>query len=225
MSSYLDYKSEQTPTGWRKILYLNWPLVFLLAAVASTGFLMLYSVAGGHGDVWAEPQIERFAVGMVAMFALAFLIGGTGSVLNPAIQARIMRIAGDAELLGAATNHAAFNVGNALGAALGGAVIAAGFGYLAPAWIGVALAIFNFIWWFGFAYGLGSRPVEDYTYTFGIPDWFFWSCIVGFVLMSIITILLAKFVLTDMPLDDDPAYHPDAPNSTGPTPGQKGPNS
>lgn len=81
----------------------------------------------------------------VAMFALAFMIGGAGSVLNPTIQARIMRIAGDAELLGAATNHAAFNVGNALGAALGGAVIAAGLGYLAPAWIGVALAGTGFL--------------------------------------------------------------------------------
>jgi MFS transporter, DHA1 family, inner membrane transport protein len=81
----------------------------------------------------------------VALFALAFLIGGAGSVLNPTIQARIMRIAGDAALLGAATNHAAFNVGNAIGAALGGAVIAAGLGYLAPAWLGVGLASAGFL--------------------------------------------------------------------------------
>ena len=73
MSSYLDYKSEQTPTGWRKILYLNWPLVFLLTAVASAGFLMLYSVAGGRAEVWAQPQMERFAVGMIAMIGLAFV--------------------------------------------------------------------------------------------------------------------------------------------------------
>ena len=73
MSSYLDYKSEQTPTGWRKILYLNWPLVFLLTAVASAGFLMLYSVAGGRAEVWAQPQMERFAVGMIAMVGLAFV--------------------------------------------------------------------------------------------------------------------------------------------------------
>ena len=73
MSSYLDYKSDQTPTGWRKILYLNWPLVFLLAAVASAGFLMLYSIAGGRAEIWAEPQIERFVVGMIAMVALAFV--------------------------------------------------------------------------------------------------------------------------------------------------------
>ncbi|SHL76127.1 cell elongation-specific peptidoglycan biosynthesis regulator RodA [Paracoccus solventivorans] len=73
MSGYLDYKSEQTPIGWRKILYLSWPLVFLLVAVAATGFLMLYSIAGGRAEVWAEPQMERFAVGMVAMIALAFV--------------------------------------------------------------------------------------------------------------------------------------------------------
>ncbi len=73
MSGYLDYKSEQTPTGWRKILYLSWPLVFLLAAVSAAGFLMLYSIAGGRAEVWAEPQMKRFVVGMAAMIALAFV--------------------------------------------------------------------------------------------------------------------------------------------------------
>lgn len=72
MSSYLDYKSDNTPTGWRRILHLNWPLVFLVMAVASAGFLMLYSVAGGRAEVWAEPQLKRFGFGMVAMIALAF---------------------------------------------------------------------------------------------------------------------------------------------------------
>ncbi|MDO5369879.1 rod shape-determining protein RodA [Paracoccus sp. (in: a-proteobacteria)] len=72
MSSYLDYKPDHAPAGWRKILHLNWPLTLLLAAVASTGFLMLYSVAGGRAEAWVEPQVERFAVGFVAMIALAF---------------------------------------------------------------------------------------------------------------------------------------------------------
>ena len=71
--SYLDYKVAQTPTGLRKILHLNWPLVFLIAAVASIGFLMLVSVAGGQVDVWAEPQMYRFAAGMVIMLGLAFV--------------------------------------------------------------------------------------------------------------------------------------------------------
>ncbi|MCQ0970085.1 rod shape-determining protein RodA [Paracoccus sp. TK19116] len=71
--SYLDYKVAHTPTGIRKILYLNWPLVFLLIAVACTGFLMLYSVAGGDLDTWARPQMERFVVGLIAMIGLAFV--------------------------------------------------------------------------------------------------------------------------------------------------------
>ncbi|NHF71715.1 rod shape-determining protein RodA [Paracoccus xiamenensis] len=71
--SYLDYKVADTPRGIRKILSLNWPLVFLLAAVASAGFLMLYSVAGGNIDTWARPQMERFAIGMVLMIGLGFV--------------------------------------------------------------------------------------------------------------------------------------------------------
>ena len=71
--SYLDYKVAQAPTGIRKILYLNWPLVFLLIAVASVGFLMLYSVGGGNAETWARPQMERFAVGFVIMIGLGFV--------------------------------------------------------------------------------------------------------------------------------------------------------
>lgn len=69
--------------------------------------------------------------------------------------------------------------------------------------IGVGLALFNFIWWFGFAYGLGSRPVEEYTYTFGLPDWFFYSCVVGFVLISVIVVIVVKFFLTEVPFDEE----------------------
>ncbi|MEZ5724883.1 MAG: rod shape-determining protein RodA [Paracoccaceae bacterium] len=71
--SYLDYKVAEPPRGIRKFLALNWPLAFLLAAVASVGFLMLYSVAGGNIDTWARPQMERFAIGMVAMLGLGFV--------------------------------------------------------------------------------------------------------------------------------------------------------
>lgn len=76
------------------------------------------------------------------------------------------------------------------------------------AFIGVALAIFNFIWWYGFAYGLGSRPPEEYTYILGLPDWFFYSCVVGFILMSVIVIIITKYVLKEVPLDADPNVTP-----------------
>lgn len=52
-----------------------------------------------------------------------------------------MDVAGDARTIAAALNHSAFNIGNSLGAALGGAVIAAGFGFVAPGWLGIVLAL------------------------------------------------------------------------------------
>ena len=52
-----------------------------------------------------------------------------------------MSVAGDAQTLGAAMNHSSLNIGNALGAWLGGLVIAAGWGYRAPALVGVVLAL------------------------------------------------------------------------------------
>ncbi len=67
---YLESNLKTVPAGPAKILYLNWPLIILLTAVASTGFLMLYSVAGGSLEPWAEAQMKRFAVGMVAMLAV-----------------------------------------------------------------------------------------------------------------------------------------------------------
>lgn len=76
----------------------------------------------------------------VGLFVSAGLVGATSSILTPAVQSRLIAASGDAALIGAATNHAAFNVGNSLGAALGGAVIAAGYGYLAPSWVGLMLA-------------------------------------------------------------------------------------
>ena len=68
--SYLEYTVKSTPTGLRKILFLNWPLTLLLSSVACVGFLMLYSVAGGSFTPWAEPQMKRFAVGLVLMIAI-----------------------------------------------------------------------------------------------------------------------------------------------------------
>jgi rod shape determining protein RodA len=71
--SYLEYTVKTVPTGIRKVLYLNWPILLLLVAVASVGFLMLYSVAGGSFNPWVEPQVKRFGVGLVAMFIVAMV--------------------------------------------------------------------------------------------------------------------------------------------------------
>ncbi len=71
--SYLEHNIKSVPTGFRKILHLNWAIILLLAAVSGVGFLMLYSVAGGSLQPWAEPQMKRFAVGMVIMLSIAMV--------------------------------------------------------------------------------------------------------------------------------------------------------
>ncbi|WP_449282850.1 MFS transporter [Leucobacter sp.] len=96
-------------------------------------------------------QLARFPVGL---FVCVFLLGLTSSMLIPSIQMRLIRISDEAALLGAAVNHAAFNIGNSLGAWLGGVVIAGGLGYLAPGWVGAALGAL------GFALALLSLAVE-----------------------------------------------------------------
>ncbi|PXW81230.1 cell elongation-specific peptidoglycan biosynthesis regulator RodA [Ruegeria sp. P4] len=71
--SYLEYHAKSTPTGLRKILFLNWPLVLLLSAAAGVGFLMLYSVAGGSFTPWVEPQAKRFLLGLGVMLVVAMV--------------------------------------------------------------------------------------------------------------------------------------------------------
>jgi DHA1 family inner membrane transport protein len=96
------------------------------AAVGSTVVMLLFYVAAPHGW-WALPVV--------------FLITVVGSVLVVNLQLRLMDVAGDAETLGAAMNHASLNVANALGAWLGGAVIAAGYGYRSTSLVGAALSV------------------------------------------------------------------------------------
>jgi rod shape determining protein RodA len=54
-----------------KLLEINWGLVLLIATIAGIGFAMLYSVAGGHFQPWALPQMIRFGVGLVLLVAIA----------------------------------------------------------------------------------------------------------------------------------------------------------
>ena len=56
-----------------------------------------------------------------------------------------MQVAGTAQTIGAAMNHASLNIANALGAWLGGVVVAAGFGYIATSWVGAALSFAGFV--------------------------------------------------------------------------------
>ncbi len=81
------------------------------------------------------------ADGVVSAAVSVLVIAVTGSLCLPALQTRLMDVAGDAQTLAAAGQHAALNVANAVGAWLGGVVIAAGLGLTAPAVVGALLAV------------------------------------------------------------------------------------
>jgi rod shape determining protein RodA len=71
--SYLEYNLRTVPSGFKKILALNWPIIFLLIVISGIGFAMLYSVSGGILERWAQPQMQRFFIGMVGLFVLAMV--------------------------------------------------------------------------------------------------------------------------------------------------------
>lgn len=116
-----------------------------------TAMLVTYgiglSVGNWLGGRYADRSVDRtlvvalagmslvliaFAVWMpfkVLTAVLIFLWGVASFALVPPLQVRVIDAAGDAPNLASAVNIGAFNLGNAIGAALGGGVIAAGLGY------------------------------------------------------------------------------------------------
>ena len=133
---------------------------------ASTGFvtamLVLYGIGLTIGNMvggkLADRSVERTLVGsfivlaaVLVVFAgvmhwpvpgaIAILIWGIASfAIVPPLQMRVMEVAAEAPNLASAMNIGAFNLGNAIGAALGGGVIGAGWGYPAVSLVGAGMA-------------------------------------------------------------------------------------
>ena len=103
------------------------------ALMPTVGKVLLWSIAV---MVLFVPAAHHPASAAVATFVLGTLVA-----ISPALQIRLMDVAGDAQTLAAALNHSAFNVANALGAWLGGVGIAAGFGWTSTGWVGAALGL------------------------------------------------------------------------------------
>ncbi|MBN9757703.1 MFS permease [Pseudonocardia sp. Ae406_Ps2] len=78
---------------------------------------------------------------LLALFSLAF----TTTATTPALATRLMDAGREGPTLGAALHHAAFNVANALGAALGGLVLAAGWGWTSPAAVATVLPLLGLV--------------------------------------------------------------------------------
>lgn len=127
-------------------------------ALIGLGMIIGNMACGWLADRW----LKRTMLGMYAFTAVVLLVFvvaaphlwlmlpvlfcvGFGSACTPAFQSRLMDVAGDAQSLAAALNHSAFNIANALGAWLGGIVIAAGFGWRATGWVGAILAALGIV--------------------------------------------------------------------------------
>ncbi|WP_036498292.1 MULTISPECIES: MFS transporter [Nocardia] len=118
------------------------------------GFLIGNLVGGRYADRHLLPMLYITLAALAVVLALftltahnkvaaaitVVLIGALGFATVPPLQKRVLDQAAAAPTLASALNIGAFNLGNALAAWLGGSVIAAGFGYTGPSWVGVVLA-------------------------------------------------------------------------------------
>lgn len=139
-----------------------------------TAMLVLYGIGLTLGNVWggkaADRSVDRTLIVSLSTLilvllaftvlmrwplpaAVAILIWGIASfAIVPPLQMRVMEAAKDAPNLASAVNIGAFNLGNAIGAALGGVVINAGLGYPAISLAGAAMAGLGLLMVLGFAW-------------------------------------------------------------------------
>ena len=62
----------------------------------------------------------------------------------------------------------------------------------------IILYLIYFAWWYYFAYMYSSDNVEEYKYILGLPEWFFYSCVVGLVLINILVYVAIKLFFKDV---------------------------
>jgi DHA1 family inner membrane transport protein len=140
------------------------PLVMALFGIG----MMVGSTIGGaladralHKALWALQLFNLILIGCfyfagrnVYATAINIFLIGCGVAIVPALQMRLMELAKNAQSLVASLNHAALNIGNALGAYLGGLAIAFGMGWTSTGLVGVVLGIMGLI-----IFGFSMRPV------------------------------------------------------------------
>lgn len=104
------------------------------------------------GFMLATQGFAAWAVGSWAMMLLSSFLLGLGSGMVVPLQTRLMDVAGRAQSMAAAMNHAAFNAANALGPWLAGMALAAGWGWRSSGLVAMALSVAGMLalalaWW------------------------------------------------------------------------------
>ncbi|QCE35524.1 MFS transporter [Acetobacteraceae bacterium] len=107
-----------------------------------------YAVIGGL--VLSLPLLLGYSLALPHIYfiiPICLLLPITINMLVPALQARLMDCAGEAQVLAASLNHAAFNLANAIGSMFGAFLIAKHFGLGSPGWGGAVLSIGGLIFY------------------------------------------------------------------------------
>ena len=68
------------------------------------------------------------------------------------------------------------------------------------AYLTIILYVFYFVWWYYFAYRDGLDATK-YNFIFGLPEWFFYSCILGLVVINILVFIVVKLFFKNVELD------------------------
>lgn len=102
---------------------------------------LLPTLAGGLAAFAVALGLFSFASLNPYTAAVGVFVLGNVLLLGPALQTRLMDVAGDAQTLAATMNHASFNTANALGPWLAGIAYTATGSWASPAWVGVGLAV------------------------------------------------------------------------------------
>ncbi|MFI5695151.1 Cmx/CmrA family chloramphenicol efflux MFS transporter [Kribbella sp. NPDC051586] len=121
--------------GLGSFIGINWGGRFADALPFHTLFISI------TGLVVLSGLLAMTASTPAAVIPVIALLGGFGFAANPALNARVFGLAGNAPTLATATNFSAFNVGITVGPWLGGLAIDAGAGYPALGWIAVATGL------------------------------------------------------------------------------------
>ncbi len=142
--------------------------VTLALMLIGIGFTVGNGVGGRLADWSLDGSAKLFLGVLVLIMALLPLVlpshagallglllwGAATFAIVPPVQMRVMQAAAEAPGLASSVNIGAFNLGNAIGAAAGGAVISAGFGYAAVPMAGAVLAAAGLV----LVFAAGRKP-------------------------------------------------------------------
>jgi DHA1 family inner membrane transport protein len=99
--------------------------------------------------LWSVVVLALYPLATAYFWSIAldvFAIG-FGAAIATVLQTRLMDVAGEAQGLAAALNHAAFNIANAIGPWAAGLALAAGYGLPSTGLVGAALALGGLVIW------------------------------------------------------------------------------